>query len=121
MSPDIVDLTQWIGSVAATLTTCAFVPQALLIVRTRNVAGISLGMYWTFTIGVALWLVYGIRLGAWPLILANSITLVLASTILATKIMVERRQDRERRLRQAGRQPLDLHPGSIGSTRVNSD
>ena len=75
-----------IGYAAAILTTVSFVPQAILTLRTRNVSGISLGMYSCFTAGVALWLVYGISLGQWPLILANAITLALASVILWTKI-----------------------------------
>ena len=74
------------GYAAAILTTVSFVPQAILTLRTRNVSGISLGMYSCFTAGVALWLVYGISLGQWPLILANAITLALASVILWTKI-----------------------------------
>ena len=75
-----------IGYAAAILTTVSFVPQAILTLRTRNVSGISLGMYSCSTAGVALWLVYGISLGQWPLILANAITLALASVILWTKI-----------------------------------
>lgn len=75
-----------IGYAAAILTTVSFVPQAILTLRTRNVSGISLGMYSCFTAGVALWLVFGISLGQWPLILANAITLALASVILWTKI-----------------------------------
>lgn len=75
-----------IGYAAAILTTVSFVPQAILTLRTRNVSGISLGMYSCFTAGVALWLVYGISLGQWPLILANAITLALASVIMWTKI-----------------------------------
>ena len=75
-----------IGYAAATLTTASFVPQALLTLRTRDVSGISLGMYGSFTAGVALWLVYGIGLGEWPIIVANAVTLTLACIILATKI-----------------------------------
>ncbi len=80
--------TAWLGYVAATCTTLSFVPQALLTLRTRNVAGISAGMYGAFTVGVALWLWYGWRLGEWPIILANAVTLLLAATILATKLWV---------------------------------
>lgn len=80
----------WIGYLAAALTTCSFVPQALLTLRTRDVSGISLGMYGAFTLGVALWLVYGLVIGAWPVIVANIVTLVLAATILLTKIKVDR-------------------------------
>lgn len=80
------NLTDWLGYVAATLTTASFVPQAWLIFRTRNVSGISLAMYSAFTLGIALWLAYGVMLGAWPIIIANIITLVLASCILVMKI-----------------------------------
>lgn len=101
MTPLDGDLQEWVGYVAATLTTASFVPQAVLILRTRNVIGISAGMYWAFTAGVALWLVYGLSLGAWPLIIANSITLVLSVTILATKLQVDRSMRRARVAREA--------------------
>jgi len=71
-----------IGYAAATLTTASFAPQAWLTFRTRNVSGISLGMYSVFTVGVALWLAYGLSLRAWPVVVANAITLVLATAIL---------------------------------------
>ena len=83
-----------LGYIAATLTTASFVPQALLTLRTRNVEGISLGMYSAFTLGVTLWLCYGIVIGEWPIIIANALTTALAATILVTKIVVERRQKR---------------------------
>jgi MtN3 and saliva related transmembrane protein len=78
--------TDWIGYLAATLTTVSFVPQVWLSWRTKQVDGISLGMYLVFTVGIALWLVYGVMMSAWPLIMANSITLVLAGTILFLKL-----------------------------------
>lgn len=79
------------GYAAATLTTLSFVPQAWHTFRTRDVRGISLGMYSAFTLGVALWLIYGVMLGAWPVIVANAITLALAAAILAMKIVLGRR------------------------------
>lgn len=75
-----------IGSVAAVLTTASFVPQAWHSFKTRDVSGISLGMYSVFTVGVALWLVYGVLLFSWPLMIANGITLVLAAAILGMKL-----------------------------------
>ncbi|MCA3221462.1 MAG: SemiSWEET transporter [Burkholderiales bacterium] len=75
-----------IGYVAAVLTTVAFVPQAWQTWRTRDAAGVSLGKYALFCTGVALWLVYGLLLGAWPIILANAVTLVLALAILVMKL-----------------------------------
>ena len=83
MAATLVDV---VGSLAAILTTVSFVPQAWHSFKTRDVSGISLGMYSVFTVGVALWLVYGLLLGAWPLIIANSITLALAATILTMKL-----------------------------------
>jgi MtN3 and saliva related transmembrane protein len=76
--------TEAIGYVAAALTTVSFVPQALLTLRTRNADGVSLRMYALFTAGIALWLLYGVLLGAWPIILANVVTLALSATILWT-------------------------------------
>ena len=79
-------LVDYIGSLAATLTTIAFIPQAWQVWRTRHTHDISLGMYIAFTSGVAFWLIYGIMLGSWPIIIANGITLVLAGAVLMMKI-----------------------------------
>lgn len=77
---------EWVGYLAALLTTASFVPQAWLTFRTRDVSGISLGMYSVFATGVALWLGYGLLLGAWPIVAANAITLALALAILGMKL-----------------------------------
>jgi MtN3 and saliva related transmembrane protein len=77
---------EWVGYFAACLTTCSFVPQAWLTFRSRDVRGISLGMYSVFASGVALWLAYGLLLRAWPLVIANGVTLALALAILAMKL-----------------------------------
>lgn len=75
-----------IGYFAATLTTASFVPQAWKTFRSRDVSGISLGMYALFTTGVALWLAYGLALGNVPITLANAITLTLALAVLVMKL-----------------------------------
>ena len=75
-----------VGYLAAILTTVAFVPQAWLTWKTKRADGVSLGMYSTFVCGVALWLVYGILIEAWPVIAANFVTLLLALFILVMKI-----------------------------------
>ena len=80
------NLMDWIGYAAASLTTLSFVPQAWHTFQTRDVRGISLGMYSVFTVGVALWLLYGLALGAWPIVAANAVTLSLAASILAMKL-----------------------------------
>lgn len=75
-----------VGYAAATLTTLAFIPQTLHSWRSRDLSGVSLGMYSLFTIGVALWLLYGIVLESWPIIIANAITLALAGSVLFLKL-----------------------------------
>ena len=79
-------LTEWIGYLAATLTTVAFVPQVWQIWRTRHTQDISLRMYVLFTAGIAAWLVYGLLIGAWPVVAANAVTFVLAGTVLVLKL-----------------------------------
>ena len=90
MTPDIA-LVDTVGTIAACLTTASFVPQAWLSFKTRDVSGVSLSMYSVFTAGVALWLVYGLLLGAWPIVVANAITLLLALAILGMKLVYGRK------------------------------
>jgi MtN3 and saliva related transmembrane protein len=75
-----------ISYVAATLTTVAFLPQAVKTIKTRDTSSISLGMYILFTIGVLCWMVYGIATGQWSIIISNMITAVFAVVILTFKI-----------------------------------
>ena len=80
-----------IGFAAAVLTTVAFLPQTVRVVRTRDTRSISLAMYVLFTIGVALWLVYGILIGSLPVMVANVLTLVQSGVILRIKHAEPRR------------------------------
>lgn len=72
----------WVGLVAAFCTTAAFVPQVVAIIRSGSVDGISLGTYVLFTLGLSMWLAYGLIIGDLPIILANLISVVLAITVL---------------------------------------
>lgn len=76
----------YIGYIAACLTTLAFIPQALLVMRTGNTEGVSLSMYVLFTVGVASWFVYGFLNEALPIMLSNGTTLCLALIILSLKV-----------------------------------
>jgi len=78
--------TQIIGYVAATLTTASFLPQAILTIKTKDTESLSLGMYSLFTLGVFCWLIYGITISDKAIIFANSITFVLAASILSFKL-----------------------------------
>jgi MtN3 and saliva related transmembrane protein len=78
--------TDWIGYVAAILTTISFVPQVWQIWQTQITKGISLRMYILLTCGVSLWLIYGILISAWPVIIANTITVILAGVVLFMKL-----------------------------------
>jgi MtN3 and saliva related transmembrane protein len=77
---------QLLGFLAAAFTTLSFVPQAVKIIREKQTAGISLIMYVVFTVGIALWLTYGLLTSNIPICVANGVTLVLAAVILGVKI-----------------------------------
>ena len=81
-----MDQVTLIGLLAGTVTTIACMPQRQQTWRTRSAQDVSLGMLLTFIIGVFLWLVYGLLLGALPIILANLVTLVLTLAILILKV-----------------------------------
>jgi MtN3 and saliva related transmembrane protein len=74
---------EFIGTVAGCFTTAAFFPQAIKTIRLQETAGLSLAMYLMLVGGVFLWLLYGLMIGSWPLILANGIVIVPQLTILA--------------------------------------
>ena len=84
--------TDALGYCAATLTTAAFLPQAWHTFRTRDVSGISLAMYSVFSFGIALWLAYGVLMQAWPIVIANAVTLGLAACILTMKLCLTKRR-----------------------------
>lgn len=88
-------MTDFIGYLAAGLTTLSFLPQALHTFRTRDVSGISLGMYALFTTGVALWVAYGALMASGPLLAANVVTLSLAVAILVMKLRYSRASSRK--------------------------
>jgi MtN3 and saliva related transmembrane protein len=79
-------LLDYTGYAAALCTTGAYVPQVVKVWRTRATQDISLKMFLVLVTGLALWLTYGFWRGEMPLILANGVTLVLASTILYFKL-----------------------------------
>jgi MtN3 and saliva related transmembrane protein len=79
-------LTTLLGFVAGTLTTLSFVPQVLHAWRSKRCDDLSWAMLLTFSAGVVLWLVYGLRLWAMPVIVANAVTLVLLLIIMGMKI-----------------------------------
>ncbi|HEX3585430.1 MAG TPA: SemiSWEET transporter [Candidatus Angelobacter sp.] len=78
-------LTTLLGFVAGTLTTISFIPQVLHAWRSKRCDDLSWGMLLTFSAGMVLWLVYGIRLWAMPIIVANAVTLALLLAIMALK------------------------------------
>ena len=75
-----------IGYIAAFCTTISFLPQAVRVIKTKHTKDLSLLMYSIFNVGIILWLIYGIAIVAWPIIVANAITIVLTLTILYLKI-----------------------------------
>lgn len=80
-----------VGLLAGLLTTIAFLPQVWKIYRTKSGRDISARMFTIFSIGIVLWLAYGIMLGQMPIILANAVTLVLSLTIIGLKVYYARK------------------------------
>ena len=80
-----------IGSIAGTLTTIAFLPQVLKTYRSRSAKDISLVMFLLFSLGVFLWLLYGLSLQSMPIVVSNGITVVLSLSILAMKFWFGRK------------------------------
>ncbi|MFI3219922.1 MAG: SemiSWEET transporter [Methylococcales bacterium] len=83
MTPDMIG---YLGYLAATLTTASFLPQAILTIKTKDTQSLSLTMYTLFTLGVFCWLIYGIYIANKAIIFSNSITFILAASILSFKI-----------------------------------
>ena len=79
-----------VGTLAATLTTSAFIPQAIKTIRTRDTSGLSLSMYALLLSGVTLWLAYGVIIGSWPLIVSNAVVLVPQSLVMAMLLRQQR-------------------------------
>lgn len=78
--------TELLGGLAALLTTLCWLPQTIRAVRHRDVASLSLFTFGAFSGGIVLWLIYGILIGSWPVILANLFTLALNLAIVFQKV-----------------------------------
>ncbi len=76
-----------LGYIAATMTTLSFGVGAVDTIRTRNVSGVSIGMSLTYFFGVIMWIIYGIMLQAWPMIISQVITLSFSTVILIIKLI----------------------------------
>jgi MtN3 and saliva related transmembrane protein len=82
--------TTLIGSIAAVCTTAAFVPQVIRVWRLRAAEEISLATFLLFAVGTFVWLLYGVVIGSWPVILANGVTFVLALSMVVLKLSFDR-------------------------------
>ncbi len=88
-----MNIVEIIGLFAAFFTTIAFIPQALQVYKTNKTKDLSLLTFVIFTSGLICWLLYGILLKALPIILANTLTLLMSFYILYKKIKNERNKD----------------------------
>jgi MtN3 and saliva related transmembrane protein len=75
-----------VGAAGAVLTTLCWLPQAHKVMREKETRALSLPATAAFTLGVVLWLIYGLAIGDWPLIGSNAVTLALMAVILTTKL-----------------------------------
>ena len=96
-----MDWIEGIGFAAATLTSIAFVPQAVQVWKSRSARDISLPMYLLFATGIALWLTYGLLIQSAPIIFANGFTLTMALAILTMKVRFDGLQTREKTVSSA--------------------
>ncbi|MDO9708067.1 SemiSWEET family sugar transporter [Paracraurococcus lichenis] len=88
-----MDTVSVIGGLATLCSTTSFVPQAWKVIRTRDTASISAGMYAVTVLGFSLWLTYGWLNGQWPLIVTNGICLLLSAFILVMKLLPKRQKE----------------------------
>jgi len=79
-----------VGAVAAVCTTGAFVPQVVRVWRLRSAGEISLATFSIFALGTFVWLIYGLLIDSWPVIVANAVTFVLAISIVVLKLRYDR-------------------------------
>lgn len=84
------DLVDSIGFIAAACTTLSFLPQLLRVLKLRSTREISLGMFLVLSVGTALWLIYGLLVHSWPVMVANAVTLGLTISILVLKLRFDR-------------------------------
>ncbi len=80
-----------LGYVSATLTTIAFLPQIIKTVQTKSAKDVSMGMFVLFTIGVFLWIIYGVLTRTYPVLIANAVIFCLALTQIILKIIYDKR------------------------------
>ena len=88
-----MDLASAAGFLATLCSVSSFVPQAWKVIRTRDMTGISTGMYAVTVVGFSLWLTYGLLLGQLPLIVTNGTCLLLSGFILAMKLLPRRKRE----------------------------
>ena len=91
-----------IGLIAGTLTTFSFLPQVIKAYRSRSCGDLSFGMLGLFSLGVSLWLLYGVLIGSRPIMLSNFLTLLLTLALVAMKIGFERRALRRACMKHRG-------------------
>lgn len=88
-----MDTATIVGALATIASTTSFVPQAWKVIRTRDLKGVSTGMYTVTVVGFSLWLTYGLLLGQLPLIVTNGICLLLSAFILVMKLLPKHQRD----------------------------
>lgn len=82
---------EYLGYLAAFLTTASFVPQVVKIYKSKLANDVSLCMFLLFTLGIFLWLFYGLAQNIWPIVIANAVTLALSLSILVMKLKYDKK------------------------------
>jgi MtN3 and saliva related transmembrane protein len=97
MTITMTALHTWLGYAAGTLTTIAFLPQVLHVWQTKRAEDLHIGTLVSFTVGVILWLTYGLLTHQRPVILANVVTLALQVAIIFLKVRYARAARRQQK------------------------
>ena len=75
-----------VGTLAAVCSMTSFLPQVIKIAKERDASSVSLRMYVVTVTGFSLWLIYGLMLKSWPLVVSNAVSLALSGAVLALKL-----------------------------------
>jgi MtN3 and saliva related transmembrane protein len=88
-------LIDFMGYLAAIGTTGAFIPQTMKVFKTKKTEDLSQGTYLLLCAGILLWIVYGVLVNAFPIIIANSVTFFMTCYIL---VMIIKQKRTERKI-----------------------
>ena len=83
-----------VGYAAALCMVCGYLPQAFHTIRTRDTDGIAVPTLLLLGLGSVFFVIQGLLLSNWPLVITNSITTVSSAIVFGIKINNDRKKRR---------------------------